>query len=261
MNTCSACGNSALWEMHLNGTASCRNCGILVHNELFVDPGAENFMHSFQSMSVLHQTQTYTRAKRFKKYLNRACMRQSVNSVPDATWKYLLDHRPYSGPPSILRRLKQAGRKLRNKCYDCLPLLVHHLCDVRVPVLCDREVTVAMDLFKVIDAAFPKDGGFMSYAYALEFVLLRMDRADMLPFLSGIQCSKRRAHYHEKLTRIFRDASSGGTQQASGSMLPGSCSSAPPVASGTTAALEQSQPPGGSIYQLLLAGRAQCKSD
>ena len=92
MNTCSACGNSALWEMHLNGTASCRNCGLLVHNERFVDPGADNFLHSFQSMSVLHQTQTYTRAKRFKKYLNRACMRQSVNSVPDATWKYLLDH-------------------------------------------------------------------------------------------------------------------------------------------------------------------------
>ena len=245
MNTCSACGNSALWEMHMNGTASCRNCGILVHNELFVDPGADNFMHSFQSMSVLHQTQTYTRAKRFKKYLNRACMRQSVNS----------------GPPSILRRLKQAGRKLRNKCYDCLPLLVHHLCDVRVPVLCDREITVAAEMFKVIDAAFPKDGGFMSYAYALEFVLVRMDRADMLPYLSGIQCSKRRAHYHEKLTRIFRDASSGEIQQASGSMLPGSCSSALPVASGTTAALEQIQPPGGSIYQLLLAGRAQCKSD
>ena len=74
----------------------------------------------------------------------------------------------------------------------------------RVPVLCDREITVAAEMFKVIDAAFPKDGGFMSYAYALEFVLVRMDRADMLPYLSGIQCSKRRAHYHEKLTRIFR---------------------------------------------------------
>ena len=73
----------------MNG-ASCMNCGLLVKNEMFESP-CDNFMHSFQSMSVLCQTQTYTRAKRFKKYLQRACMHQSINSVPDATWKHLLD--------------------------------------------------------------------------------------------------------------------------------------------------------------------------
>ena len=55
-------------------------------------------------------------------------------------------------------------------------MLVHHLCDIKVPVLCDVEVAGAMELFKVIDAAFPKEGGFMSYAYALEFILCKMNR-------------------------------------------------------------------------------------
>ena len=105
--TLCACGNKLRWEMHMNGTASCMNCGLLVKNEMFESP-CDNFMHSFQSMSVLCQTQTYTRAKRFKKYLHRACMRQSVNSVPDPTWKYLLDNRPYSGPPHSAT-LKRAG--------------------------------------------------------------------------------------------------------------------------------------------------------
>ena len=258
--TLCAGGNKLRWELHMNGTASCMNCGVLVKNEMFDSP-CDNFMHSFQSMSVLCQTQTYTRAKRFKKYLHRACMRQSVNSVPDPTWKYLLDHRPYSGPPHILRTLKRAGRKLKNKCYDCLPLLVHHLCEVTVPVLSDREIATAMDLFEVIDAAFPQGGGFMSYAYALEFVLLKMGRPDMVPYLSGIQCVKRRAHYYEKLTRIFRDASAGGIPRVSGPQQSGSGSRAAPCASGRTVVLAQSRLRGGSIYQQLLADRERCKSD
>ena len=141
----------------MNGTASCMNCGTLTTHEEYYP--CENYVHSFQSMSVLCQTQTYTRTKRFKKYLQRACMRQSCNSVPDATWKYLIDHQPLTGPAHILRTLKKAGRKLRNKCYDCLPLIVHHMCAVTVPVLSDREITIAMDHFAVIDAAFPAPGG------------------------------------------------------------------------------------------------------
>ena len=259
MSTPCECGNQIRWDMHMNGTASCMKCGQLNTHESYCP--SENYVHAFQSMSVLCQTQTYTRAKRFKKYLHRACRRQSCNSVPDATWKYLLHHRPYTGPAHVLRTLKQAGRTLRNKCYDCLPLLVHHLCNVPVPVLRDREIAVAMDHFAVIDAAFPRDGGFMSYAYALEFILLKMDRADMLPFLSGIQCVKRRAHYNQKLTRIFRDASGGGIQRVSGPRQSGSGSIAVPCASGRTADQAQTQPLDGSIYQLLLAAQGQCKSD
>ena len=258
MTTCE-CGNDVRWELHMNGTASCMLCGTLNMHEAFQP--CENYVHSFQSMSVLCQTQTYTRAKRFKKYLQRACMRQSCNSVPDATWKYLIDRQPYTGPGHVLRTLKQGGRKLRNKCYDCLPLLVHHLCNVKVPMLSDREISIAMELFAEIDAAFPRPGGFMSYAYALEFVLLKMGRDDILPYLSGIQCAKRRAHYHKKLTQIFRDASVGGTPKASGPRQSDSGSTAGACASGRTAAQAQTQPQGGSIYQQLLGGQGQCKSD
>ena len=169
------------------------------------------------------------------------------------------NHTP--GPLTFCERLKQAGRKLRNKCYDCMPLLVHHLCDIKVPVLSDREITIAMDHFAVIDAAFPRPGSFMSYAYALEFILLKMERVDMLPFLSGIQCVKRRAHYHQKLTRIFRDATAGGIRIISGPKRSGSGSTAGSCVSSKTADQAQTQPPGGSIYQQLLGARAQCKSD
>ena len=119
----------------MNGTASCMKCGQLNMHESYCP--TENYVHAFQSMSVLCQTQTDTRAKRFKKYLHRACMRQSVNSVPDPT----LDHMPYS---AALCARSSAGRTLKNKCYDCLPLLVHHLCEVTVPVLSDREIATEL---------------------------------------------------------------------------------------------------------------------
>ena len=257
MNKC-VCGNDVCWEMHMNGTASCMKCGLMSLDDTLA---SENYVHAFQSMSVLCQTQTYTRTKRFKKYLQRACMRQSCNSVPDATWKYLLERKPFSGPESILRCLKQAGRKLRNKCYDCLPLLVHHLCDMEVPVLTDREIACAMRHFAVVDEAFPKNGGFMSYAYALEFILNKMGRADVLPFLSGIQCLKRRKHYEVLLTRIFKDASDGGNRTASGRKQSDYGSIIASCASSKTVDRAQTQPPGESICQQLLAARAQCKSD
>jgi len=260
MNPC-ACGNTLQWELHLNGTASCMECGTLCVNEEFDNMGGENFMHSFQSMSVLCQTQTYTRAKRFKKYLARACMRQSNNSVPDQTWKYLLDRRPYKGPRHILRVLKGAGRTLRKKCYDCLPMLVHHLCDIKVPVLSDVEVAVAVELFKAIDAAFPKEGGFMSYAYALEFILCKMNREDLLPFLSRIQCTKRRAHYQQLLTRVFKGELVGETRLVSGQTLSDFGSKAATVVSDTTAALAQTLLPRGSIDLQSLVGLVQCISD
>ena len=261
MTTPCECGNQIRWDMHMNGTASCMQCGLLVKNELFDTSGCENFLHSFQSMSVLCQTQTYTRAKRFKKYLQRACMHQSINSVPDATWKHLLDRGPYKSPGQILRTLKRAGRKLKKKCYDCLPLLVHHLCDsVSVPVLNERERAAAMELFKVIDNAFPSDGGFMSYAYALEFILCKLNRADLLPCLSGIQCSKRRAHYHELLTRIFKGELPCETQPVSGPIRSDSCSKAAHDSSGTTVAPVGIQPLHEYTVQLLLAAREQYRS-
>ena len=48
-------------------------------------------------------------------------------------------------PSLVAAVVKKAGRKLRNKCYDCLPLIVHHMCAITVPVLSDHEMTVVVN--------------------------------------------------------------------------------------------------------------------
>ena len=139
-------------------------------------------------------------------------MKQSANSVPDDTWAFLIDHGPYDSPAHILRTLKKA--KLKRKCYDCLPLLTHHLCpNISVPRLTEREQRCALEYFSVIDRAFPHTGSFMSYLYVLEFILISVGRADVLPYISRIQCQKRRAKYGTRLAAI-RDAKSDGSLQA-----------------------------------------------
>ena len=61
-----------------------------------------------------------------------------------------------------------------------------------MPRLTDREQRCALEYFDVIDRAFPHAGSFMSYLYVLEFILVSVGRADMLPYISRIQCQKRR---------------------------------------------------------------------
>jgi len=123
------------------GTLVCGSCG----NENFGN--LLTAACSTHSYSVpLQSNATYTRLKRFKKYLNRSTMSQSQNSIPAATWDYLLAGSPYSGPDAIVRRLKKAPKHIRKKCYDSLPLLVHHLCpDIRVPRLSEHEKKLAIE--------------------------------------------------------------------------------------------------------------------
>ena len=138
---CPHCTKAAYWDLHYNGTASCTACGVLCQSTAF-EGFQTSFAHGYSPLNTLQQNATYTRTKRFQKYLNRASMRQSMNSVPDATWEFLLQHAPYSSPAHILRTLKKT--KLKRKCYDCLPLLTHHLCpDVSVPALGARTTARA----------------------------------------------------------------------------------------------------------------------
>ena len=95
-----------------------------------------------------------------------------------------------------------------------MPLLTFHLCPTcTVPRITAQEQKRALDYFQVIDFAFPQKGSFMSYLYVLEFVLESIGRADVLPFISRIQCRKRRAKYSMRLAAIIRDAISDGTLQ------------------------------------------------
>ena len=120
---CAHCKEKTYLRHTEYGTLVCTACGV------------EDFSFVLSCHSAyspycvpLHSAATYTRIKRFRKYLQRASMQQSSASIPESTWAYLLAGQPYRGPGNIVRRLKKAPKGIRKKCYDSLPLLVKHLC-------------------------------------------------------------------------------------------------------------------------------------
>lgn len=198
VNVCTNCSSKAFLQETSYGSLVCGSCG------------CEEFVHMLNpsvcaSYCVpLHNTATYTRLKRFRKYLQRSSMSQSQNSIPPATWDYLLEGGPYRSPGCIVRRLKKAPKHIRKKCYDSLPLLVHSLCPhIKVPTLCELEKTRALAAFRQLDAAYYNGEPFVSYLFALEFILVHIGRADMLPFINKISCRKRRTAYNQRLSRVF----------------------------------------------------------
>ena len=120
-----------------------------------------------------------------------------------------MESMPYASPQAIVRKLKKAPKKIRKKCYDSLPLLVHNLCPTLcVPRLCEREKKSAVRAFLVLDSAYNKGEPFVSYLYALEYILKLIGRADVLPYINKISCRKRRHAYKLRLNRIFQGFSS-----------------------------------------------------
>jgi len=178
------------------GTRICMQCGIEAHGGPFCKE--PSFMYPRGHELTIRRKQPYTREKRFRKYLMRACMSQGLSSVPDDTWRYLQEHRPYTGPREILFRLKRS--KLNNKCYDSLPIMTKHMCPhLTVPEITYEDTNLALRLFGRIEQGFPKGSKFVSYLYLLEHVLSRIGREDMLPFLNRIQCPRRRRQYEERI--------------------------------------------------------------
>jgi len=193
-DTCAACNRQARWLELGNGLSVCTQCGVVQAGNY----GTDNFCQN----EAVHPRVCYTRRKRFKKYLNRACMVQSGTTVPDETWQYLLERAPYRTPYDIVRTLK-AARHLKRKCYDSLPLLARHMCPTcPVPVLGPLEIAECYSLFDVVDAAF-RNGPFISYLYVLEYILYKIGRFDLCPYLSRIKCRKRRFKYNVQLNNIF----------------------------------------------------------
>jgi hypothetical protein len=146
--------------------------------------------------------QSYTRLKRFKKYLCRAMRQQSAATVPQETWDYLWRRRPYRNARHVQTTLKQA-RHLKRKCYDSLPFLTAALCPhLQVPVITEQEKNFAIRLFSRIDAAV-RTGPFVSYLFCLEYILKKLGRHDVVPHINRIQCTKRREAYQVRLDAIF----------------------------------------------------------
>ena len=194
-DTCPHCGKQARWLEIGNGLSVCTQCGVGLSTGNY---GTENFCQN----EAVHPRVCYTRRKRFKKYLNRARMIQSGTTVPDETWEYLLDRAPYRTPYDIVRTLKGA-RHLKRKCYDSLPLLVRHMCpSCPVPRLSDKETAKCYKHFDVVDASFG-NGPFISYLYVLEYILHKIGRHDLCPYLSRIKCRNRRSNYNVQLDAIF----------------------------------------------------------
>lgn len=179
------------------GMAFCLTCGLgrlttLGHSVTFV------------TQDRLPGHQSYTRLKRFKKYMCRAMRQQSSCTVPRETWDYLLARRPYHDTRHIQMTLKKA-RCLKRKCYDSLPFLTAALCPhIEVPTLDQSEKKRAIHLFQCIDNAI-KTRPFVSYLFCLEYILKKMGRHDMCAHINRIQCPRRRTLYHERLDKIFRE--------------------------------------------------------
>ena len=75
---------------------------------------------------------------------------------------------------------------------------------VDVPRLTESDKLNAMTAFRKLDAAYNNGEPFVSYLYALEFILQRIGRGDVLPFLNKIQCKKRRFAYRRRLQKIYQ---------------------------------------------------------
>ena len=195
---CNECGTRCLQTSYR--TTVCPNCGVEDFKCIYE---AQNAYFSFAVPLVAPAT--YTRIKRFRKYLQRSARQQSTSSVPPGTWDYLLTGRPYSSPGAILKRLKGAPKHISKKCYDSLPMLVRTLCpDVTVPTLSETDKYRAMSAFRQLDDTYTNGEPFVSYLYALEYILDLIGRSDMLPFINKIQCRKRRAAYRWRLDKIFK---------------------------------------------------------
>lgn len=198
--TCSVCMSKNTSFPTEYGTKVCTSCGTEDFKILLCATNA------FTAFSLpLHTPATYTRVKRFTKYVNRASMMQSTGSIPEDTWVYLLEGRPYRSPGNIVRRLKKAPKKIRKKCYDSLPLLVKELCPhLTVPQLSEHDKYQAMVAFRRLDQAYNHGEPFVSYLFALEYILQHIGRGDMLPFINKICCKKRRNAYTLRLDRVFQ---------------------------------------------------------
>ena len=192
---CKQCENTCFEEGGF-GLDFCTICGL-------GKPGSLRNDWQFVFQDRIPGQQSYTRLKRFKKYLCRAMRQQSSCSVPKDTWDYLWSKRPYRDAKHVQLTLKRA-RHLKRKCYDSLPLLVQNLCPhVNVPSLTRFDKQRAITAFKTLDAAYGDGEPFVSYLFALEFILELIGRSDVLPFINKISCKKRRSAYRCRLNKVF----------------------------------------------------------
>ena len=83
-------------------------------------------------------------------------------------------------------------------------MLVKHLCPhIEVPRLTESDKLCAVTSFRKLDTAYNNGEPFVSYLFALEYILGLIGRMDVVPFINKICCRKRRAAYRLRLDKIF----------------------------------------------------------
>ena len=75
-------------------------------------------------------------------------------------------------------------------------------------MLTQEEQAACLRIFDTIDKHVPSGQPFVSYLYTLEYCLHKIGATRLLPFLSRIQCRKRRARYNLQLNNIFSSVTS-----------------------------------------------------
>lgn len=148
-----SCGCKGFPQVTNYGSLVCLMCGVEDLSQMWMTDT------TFVPRGALQCTGTYTRQKRFRKYVHRTAMHQSATCVPNETWEYLLKRGPYSGPRDIVARLKRLRRSNMKKCYDCLPYLTSVLCPhLQVPHLDETDKNDAMFLFRKLDYEYTRGG-------------------------------------------------------------------------------------------------------
>jgi len=78
--------------------------------------------------------------------------------------------------------------------------------NINVPRLTELDKMQALVAFRRLDAEYCAGEPFVSYLFALEYILQLIGRSDVLPFINKICCRKRRAEYMRRLNRIFKSS-------------------------------------------------------
>ena len=99
---CIACGAATVFDYIGAGIRSCTLCGTTQ-----MGPMEEYDMMWCPNEQMVRTC--YTRLRRFRKYLSRACNMQSSSTVPDETWQYLMER------GTVRDTLYGASRKANSK--------------------------------------------------------------------------------------------------------------------------------------------------
>ena len=97
-------------------------------------------------------------------------------------------------------RLKQEGKCKGVVVTGCLSTRYY---DELQQELTEADKLAAMNAFRKLDNAYCTGEPFVSYLFALEYILNLIGRGDIVPYINKICCRKRRHAYQRRLERIF----------------------------------------------------------